>query len=584
VLASPLLLAVAPLPGVGPTAAHACGCFTSTTVASPVVQAGEKILFAQQNGTITMQVQVQYSGPASDFGWLLPLPAVPTDSSGNQGIDVGSQEVFDALSRTTQPTYSLTTIPCGSNNNGPSLSCASANYAAGSPAPDSAGMGAMTPLVTQSSVGPYNFAILKADDKTAMLGWLMMNGYVVPNGTDAAVAPYIRPGGYFLALRLKSGESTGDLQPVVLHYQSDLPMVPINLTSASSAPSLGVLIWVLGPSRAIPRNYFDTVIDDAQLDWLNSVQNYSTVVAKAVREVNGHHGFVTEFSGSSSVMQGTLGSPDRFAFLDTQGLSTQKDPVTFVQALLSPSQFDVAPAGFALNGQLTAILSSYIPEPAALSSNGITLGDYYNNINFYLNQDRAQNPQKYADIAMALANFNPAMLVSDLKTRIVTPTLAAQTLFASASLPTLTRLYTVMAPDDMNLDPVFSFNPDLPPVPKDHSATLYQACPKDGYPQAQVTTESGWKVSLPGGSSGVYPTLAVPYAQRIQTLMDTGAPTVTVDNSNTIQSSLAAAGPGAQGCTSLSDGRRRPGPGLFGLALLSLGLVLLRRRQLRSRG
>ena len=589
-LALPAVLAVGAA-AVAPTAAKACGCFAPTQVASPVVQAGEKILFAKQNGTIVMQVLVQYSGPASDFGWLLPLPAVSMTSLGAPGIDVGSQEVFDVLSQITQPTYSLTTLPCNTASGGPAIGCGAGDalFSVAESGPGSPK--AATPLVTQSSVGPYDYAILKADSKTDMFNWLQMNGYVVPTGTDAAVAPYIRPGGYFLALRLRSGLTAGDLQPVVLRYQSDLPTVPLNLTAASATPNMGVLIWVLGSARAIPRNYFHTVIDDAQLDWLNSVKNYSDVVAKAVREVDGHHGFVTEYAGTSADLRGVLGTSARFSFLDDPSLASEKDPVRFVQRSVDQSSFDfrgrpVTIQKLLLTSQLTAILSGYIPEPAALVAAGVSLGDYYTNLEQYLTFDRAQNPNKYSDIAAALSAFDPAKLVKDLKERIAAPTIEAQKLFADPTLSKLTRLYTVLSPDDMNLDPAFSFNAELPDVPKDHAATLQSACPKDGFPNALLTTTGGWKVEIPAGniSSSTYPTLTVPYAQRIEQVMDIGSPTVKTDNSDTIQKSLAAAGPGAQGCTALSDGRRRstPGLGLLGLVGLGICLGLLRRRPRRT--
>lgn len=562
--------------------AAACGCFAATQVASPVVQAGEKILFAQQNGMIVMQVQVQYSGSPSDFGWLLPLPAVSMTSAGMPGIDVGSQEVFDVLSQLTQPTYSLTTLPCGASSSSAFGCGASTNFsAAGEDAPGGISPQVPSPLVKQSSVGPYEYAILKADSKTEMFSWLMTHGYVIPAGTDSAVAPYIRPGGYFLALRLKAGQTTGDLQPVVLRYQSDLPTVPINLTAASATPNLGILIWVLGPARAIPRNYNSTVIDDAQLDWLNSVKNYADVVAKAVREIDGHHAFVTEFAGPSAPLKGTLGPSTRYDFLDQQKLASQTDPVLFVQSILAPAPGSGATVqGFALNSQLTAILGAHIPLPAALAATQVTPSEYYTNLGFYLDTDRKQNPAKYADIAAALAAFDPVTLVKDLKERIVAPTLVAQSLFADPALPKLTRLYTVLSPDDMNLDPAFSFNAELPDVQKDHSATLQSVCPKDGFPNAVLTTASGWKVEIPATSGNTYPTLAVPYAQRVEQIMDTGQPKVTLDNSDTIQKSLAAAGPGAHGCTALSDGRRRPaaGTGLLGLMGLGIGLLLVRRR------
>ncbi|HRI51384.1 MAG TPA: DUF2330 domain-containing protein [Pseudomonadota bacterium] len=561
--------------------AHACGCFAATNVASPVVQAGEKILFAKQNGMVVMQVQVEYSGQPSDFGWLLPLPAVSMTSAGAPGIEVGSQEVFDVLSRFTQPTYSLTTIPCGASRNGPTVGCGSSDLFA-SAAEDAPGnLAPQTPLVKQSSVGPYDYAILKADNKTEMFNWLMTNGYVIPAGTDGAVAPYIRPGAFFLALRLKAGQTAGDVQPVVLRYQADLPAVPINLTAASATPNMGVLIWVLGPARAIPRNYYNTVVDDAQLDWLNSVKNYADVVAKAVREIDGHHAFVTEFAGSSAPLTNALGPSTRYDFIDQLGLTRETDPVLFVQAILGTRSGSTTQR-FALNSQLTAILGAHIPLPAALIANQVTPSDYYANLSYYLDSDRRQNPTKYADIAAALAAFDPVTLVMQLKERIVAPTLVAQTLFADPTLPKLTRLYTVLSPDDMNLDPAFSFNAELPDVPKDHQATLQSACPKDGFPSAVLTTSGGWKVEIPAASANMnsYPTLSIPYAQRVEQLMDTGMPKVTVDNADTIQKSLAAAGPGAQGCTALSDGRRRPtaGAGLMGLMGLGIGLLLLRRR------
>jgi hypothetical protein len=79
--------------------AHACGCFTPPDPTVPVLQAGERILFAQQNGQVTAQIQIQYSGDAKDFGWLLPLPSIPT-------LELGVDEVFEQLAGATNPVYS----------------------------------------------------------------------------------------------------------------------------------------------------------------------------------------------------------------------------------------------------------------------------------------------------------------------------------------------------------------------------------------------------------------------------------------------------------------------------------------------
>ena len=72
--------------------AEACGCFAPPEPAEPIVQAGERILFAVKNGVVTAHIQIQYAGEAKDFGWLLPLPAVPK-------VGVGSDELFTLLRR-----------------------------------------------------------------------------------------------------------------------------------------------------------------------------------------------------------------------------------------------------------------------------------------------------------------------------------------------------------------------------------------------------------------------------------------------------------------------------------------------------
>jgi hypothetical protein len=83
--------------------ARACGCFAPPSTLENVVQAGERILFAVRNGTVIAHVQIQYAGQAQNFGWLLPLPSVPT-------LKLGTDELFTELNRTTVPTYSATTV------------------------------------------------------------------------------------------------------------------------------------------------------------------------------------------------------------------------------------------------------------------------------------------------------------------------------------------------------------------------------------------------------------------------------------------------------------------------------------------
>ena len=565
-VASGAALSLAAASAIVPTEAAACGCFAPPDPSVPIVQAGERILFAHENGQVTAYIQVQYAGKPGEFGWLLPLPAVPKTQAGTDGIDVGVDELFSQLLNTTQPKYRLTRIydECGnaSNRNSPTAAFDSAGGVSGpSPSPP------QSPLVLQDSVGPYDYAVLKADNKDLMVQWLNDNHYFIPSGTIDAAAPYLHPGAYFLALRLKAGFASGDLQPVVLRYQSDLPMIPIILTSVAAQPNMGVQVWMLGAGRAIPRNYYHTVINDSQINWLTAGQNYNDVIIKAVGEADGHHSFVTEYAGTSTVMRSVLNKPGRFG--DPAVLAMVKDPASYVQGLFNN--------GFSNNGQLTTILSRYIPEPLVLKGQNVTLAQYYQNIGFYLGQDRTNNPSKYADIEAALKAFDPQAVTTELTTKVVQPTLDAGKVFDR--FPYLTRLYTTLSPADMNKDPVFSYNPSLPDYSNLHEATLTYHCAgffsKSRYENATLQTASGFTMQLSAddASANQWTAPAVPYSQQIQTLLEVGEPQTVVDNTAVIKAGLGSggcsvAGFGGAGATSAA-----------GLLLASAGLLLARRRR-----
>jgi hypothetical protein len=539
---------------------HACGCFTPPDPSVPIVQAGERILFAMAGGQVTAHIQIQYQGSATDFGWLLPLPSVPT-------LELGTDELFTQLTTTTQPKYELTKIYDGN--------CGFPNFGGGTTAPQAGGAGGGggsdgghggNVLVYQDSVGPYDYAVLHADKQDDMLGWLNMNHYFVPTGTADAVSAYIHPGAYFLALKLKKGNDTGNLQPVVVHYASDLPMIPIVLTSVAANPHMGIQVWMLGPGRAIPRNYYHTVINDAKLDWLNAGQNYNDVIIAAVGEAPGKHSFVTEYAGTASVMRGILAPAGRFG--DQASLAASATDIAFVQSLLNRN--------FPFTSTTLGVLQQYIPVPPGLVSQGVTPSQFYQEASYYLSTNfKAQNPTLFTGWT---ENFQPTMMAADLFMRVVKPTQAANALFDS--YPTLTRLYTTLSPQDMNKDPVFSFNPGLPAYPNVHTGTLTYFCGYLGQysvndAPAQLRTEEGWIIDYSKGTNNVttFVSPGGPSSQRIEVLHEEGAPQVIADNKSSISHAL-----GGGGCGVGFGGRgTRDFAGVMLLGLV-LGVLIMRRR------
>lgn len=509
-----LTLLTALVASLSPSLAEACGCFAVPNPTVPVIQAGERIIFAVKNGQVTAHVQVQYNGAGGqEFGWLVPLPQVPT-------VELGADEVFAVLNTSTQPSYQVTPTfdpscaSLGGPPGGAGGGSASFNGAAGA-----AGGGSASPLVVQDSVGPYDYAVLRADSKDAMLAWLMANRYFVPATSDAALAPYIRPGGYFLALKLRPGNDTGDLQPIVMKYQSDYGQIPLTLTSIGAVQDMGVQVFLLANGRGIPRNYHHTVINDAQVDWLGGARNYARVITRAVGEAPGKHSFVTEFAGPAQPLAAALASSTRF------GTKAQfvafATPEEFVEALYANGFLArQLTGGAALPGPLKAILSRYLPPPQ-----GVPLDVFY---------------ARYRSMkAMAPAqDYQPQAMADAIWERVVTPVLDARTLLGDS--PTLTRLFTTISPADMNKDPAFSFNPTLPNVPSAHVATLTILC---AGPDAKrlLTTEQGWTLEFSGGSSTPNIDLtSVPAAWRTEVLREEGAPEVLTDNTELLKPMMSA--------------------------------------------
>ena len=215
-------------------------------------------------------------------------------------------------------------------------------------------------------IGPYDYAVLKADNEDAMLQWLADNHYFVPAGTDDAVRPYIHPGAYFLALKLRGGERPATSRRWCCEYQSDLPMIPIMLTSVGAVDEHGHPGVDARRGRAIPRNYYHIVIDDAA-DWFNGCSNYNESVIAAVHEAPGKHAFVTEYAGAGVAgarparLSGPLRRSDTAARADDQvRLSATTCAITTTSSTRSCS-----------------ILSRYIPEPKALVDAGVPLATFY---------------------------------------------------------------------------------------------------------------------------------------------------------------------------------------------------------------
>ncbi|HYQ47077.1 MAG TPA: DUF2330 domain-containing protein [Polyangiaceae bacterium] len=540
-----------------PATARACGGLFCNA-AQPVNQSAEGIIFADNgDGTTTAVIQIQYQGPSQNFSWLLPISSIPKS---NDDIGIASNVALQRLQSATNPSYSLTLRvqgTCREEPSGGGSGCGqsqSRSYASGNRGTTQSDPSTPEVVVEASGVvGAFDWSVISldktlSDPAQAAEEWLQAHGYDVPSSAPTLLGPYLKQGMFLLALRLTKGADTGSIRPIVLTYSGAQPSIPVKLTAVAANDDMGVLTWVLGKSRAVPLNYLSLELNEARINWFNSASNYNALVTEAANDAGGQ-GFVTELAGPTSVLAEQIWTPlDESNWRSlTQGLT---DTALFQSALRWFGQWD----GFwdATRAVVTIPSGQNIDALKAC-------------------------PACYA-VQLSTTDY-----LAQLEKLVIQPVKRVQSLIDNH--PEITRLYTTLSADEMTLDPLFGFNPELPNSSNVHTAERVIVCSPNVY-----MSEAPWHVDLPGGgvvwgadSIGIWPSQldTLPPTRTISRASESGESKVIEDNSQAIDSALsqyaAPKSPAADaggGCAASHGGSR----GAW-VSFAVFGAALLRRRQ-----
>lgn len=500
--------------------------------ADRIHQSATQIIFVDNPGsTVTAVVQLEYSGPAKSFAWLIPVPGTPT-------VEVSSRTVFERLDAATAPQYWVEVAVEGECMRADDAEAAkdAGTGMGGAPSVIDGGA-APVELIEQSSVGPYDYVNLVVDptlDDPAEVAtdWLTSNGYDL-SGLDAELlGPYLKKGLNLLAIKLTSGAEAevGAIRPVSLTYEGKLPVIPIRPSAVAAQDDMGLQIWVIGPSQAVPVSYKSLVLNDARIDWSSSQtfasgtlpaggvgpfgplvrkpRNYDAVVSAAADEADGQ-GFVTELGGPASQYRDAVWSPldeANRAMIASQSYADGIDAVVAVQAHYGVWD------GFrdAVEG------ASTLPDDLAVD-------------------DFVRDPAQYRGVV----EVDTAELFRLLDERVIGPVADTAALFYRG--PYLTRLYSTMSPDEMTVDPAFDYNPELAQVGSVHIARQLIECSP-----TLSRADAPWRMELPqggvvvgeGGRGWPVDADSMPANLEIVELSTTGSGTVVKDNRQLIEAAL----------------------------------------------
>jgi hypothetical protein len=529
----------------GASHANACGGFFCQLV--PIDQAGEQIVFRKDGIFVTAMVLIQYTGDAEEFSWVVPVSGIPE-------LSVGSDAVFTALESSTRPQFILETNGqrCPSDD-GDSF------FGGSAPMSDSAGEGDDgVNVVERLAVGPFDVELVSSNDAQALATWLNSNGYELTERGEELIGPYVNAGMNFVALKLQQNQGVGDIEPLIMRCQTGNATIPIRLTAVAAQDNMGVLVWLMGESRAVPLNYLHVTPNYTRLNWysgtFNAYASYQGLITAAMDEAGGQ-GFATDYAGTDF-------DPD--TSLPT--VQTYTDELVFLAGMDDDADFvaDLSNTFVFPQDKVLAILARELPLPEGEDSFIYSVPELLND---------TFSAEELADAR--------AQIVVEIDDTIVKPLEDALAMFDGK--PYMTRMYTTLSADEMTLDPAFSFNPDLDDQPLTRRAQMDLDCNFGATTWTLTLGEgTGRNGELVINGSGNPPGFAAPTIDQesmwLSERVDTSGPPE-VDTLRTFGVARVIGTDGTSGGAC--------GSGLFGcgggavgtLALTMLGLGLLKHRR-----
>jgi hypothetical protein len=302
-----------------PGDALACGGFFCQNI--PIDQNAERIIFTQnKDGTISAYIQIQYTGSAPDFSWILPLPS----AIGAEDIEVpdDAMAAFLELEAATSPVFIPPPFPeCATRQMGDMEFTAVAE--------------GDVQIFATGEVGPYGFDVIGSEDPTALISWLRENEYTVTEEMEPLIDLYVEEQFVFLAMRLLPDQDANAVQPIKVTYESDLPMIPLRLTAVAANPDMAVIVWVYADTQAVPTNYAHMEIADEDLTFFTfGGSNYRQLMGDRADEYGGQ-AFITEYAAPSHEL--TVVHP----LLQTLG--SRYPYLTRLNTVISPEEMTVDP-------------------------------------------------------------------------------------------------------------------------------------------------------------------------------------------------------------------------------------------------
>jgi len=209
----------------------------------------QKAILVYDAGREDMILQVKYEGPVDEFGWLIPVPNLPT-------VQKGLMKCFYELSQYTQKLWERPVY--ATRSKGMDLAAASAGA---EPEPP-------VKVIEIKTVGAYEIAVLSTKDTGALEKWLETNHYSFPTNATSVIDSYVQRQWYFVAAKVNLEQGplglissalklpAGELNPLQISFVSDRCVYPLKISSVNGKPS-EIQVYVLSSEPLLEKTMLE---------------------------------------------------------------------------------------------------------------------------------------------------------------------------------------------------------------------------------------------------------------------------------------------------------------------------------------
>ncbi len=199
--------------------------------------AAQKAVLIREGGDEVLLLETTYQGPASAFAWVVPVPAQPSE------VFEAEPQFLKAVFENTSPRSSTT---LDGEEPEPSGRAMGMKKGALGGAAKAAAPPEQVRVLAQFISGDYRAAVLAASGANSLKAWLDRNGYHLPPDAEPNLAPYVRRGWVFVAVKLLEGAASAQptlqsVAPLGIRFPARQLVFPL-LISRISAPALSAIM------------------------------------------------------------------------------------------------------------------------------------------------------------------------------------------------------------------------------------------------------------------------------------------------------------------------------------------------------